>query len=310
MIAPEASRKRDRWSVAMRATTPSSTMMMAMTIPGGGGGGRGIAQCDLTAYAGAESAGSCLDKDTHTRRWTTAMTMATVITATIATTAAATTATTRAWWWNNRALEMKARMHVGLIHRQMAEEEELGKGGLPVQVGHANNVSSLCLVLSATPNGCTHQDKGKGERELPVQVGRFHNMSSLGLALSSVHHEFSREDTQQSSSFKICSVCARTLPHSDFSHRQYHSRLRKCKSCITQLDNNGTRGQVLLHNHRMSNGLVDGILHDVPGKKTQDQAICCTKDDRTVTCEILNLFLSKFPVKVIALPRERRVTAR
>jgi hypothetical protein len=34
------------------------------------------------------------------------------------------------------------------------------------------------------------------------------------------------------------------------------------------MNNNGTRGQVLLHNHCMSNGLVDGIfLHDVPGKK-------------------------------------------
>ena len=51
----------------------------------------------------------------------------------------------------------------------------------------------------------------------------------------------------------------------------------------------------------MSYGLVDGILHDIPGKKTQDQAICCIKDDWTVTREILNQFLSTFPVKVMLL---------
>ena len=51
----------------------------------------------------------------------------------------------------------------------------------------------------------------------------------------------------------------------------------------------------------MSNGLVDGILHDVPGKKSQDRAICCIKDDRTVTGDILSQFLSKFPVKVMLL---------
>jgi hypothetical protein len=51
----------------------------------------------------------------------------------------------------------------------------------------------------------------------------------------------------------------------------------------------------------MSNGLVDEILHAVPGKKTQDRAICCIKDDRTVTREILSKFLSTFPVKVTLL---------
>ena len=103
------------------------------------------------------------------------------------------------------------------------QDKSKGVGGLPVQVGRTHNVSSLGLVLSANCNGCTHQDKGKSKKGLPVQVGRFHNVSSLGLALSSVHHDFFREDTQQSSSFKICSVCARTLPHSDFSLRQHHS---------------------------------------------------------------------------------------
>ncbi len=170
-----------------------------------------------------------------------------------------------------------------------------------MQVGRTHNVSSLGLVLSANPNGCPrHQDKGKGEGRLPVQVGRTHNVSSLGLALSTMHHGRSREDTQLSC-FKICSVCARTLPHSDFSRKQHHSLLRKCKSCITQLDNSGTKSQVLLRNHRMSNGLVDGILHDVPGKKTQDRAIRCIKDDRTVSQDILTQFLTTFPVKVMRL---------
>ena len=186
----------------------------------------------------------------------------------------------------------------GCSHHQ---DKGKGVGGLPVQVGCTNNVSSLGLVLSAIPNGCPHhQDKGKGKERLPVQVGRTHNVYSLGLALSTMHHGQSREDTQLSG-FKICSVCARTLPHSDFSRKEHHSLLRKCKSCITQLDNSGTKSQVLLRNHRMSNGLVDGILHDVPGKKTQDRAIRCIKDDRTVSQDILTQFLTTFPVKVMRL---------
>jgi hypothetical protein len=92
------------------------------------------------------------------------------------------------------------------------------------------------------------------------------------LHLASSSANFNGCDTQLSR-VKICSVCARTLPHSNFSRKQHHSSLRKCKSCIRQLDNSGTRGQVLLRNHRMSNGLVDEILHNVPQKKTHDRAI-------------------------------------
>jgi hypothetical protein len=51
----------------------------------------------------------------------------------------------------------------------------------------------------------------------------------------------------------------------------------------------------------MSNGLVDGMLHEVPGKKTQDRAIRCIKDDRTVSRDILSQFLSTFPVQVMRL---------
>jgi len=49
----------------------------------------------------------------------------------------------------------------------------------------------------------------------------------------------------------------------------------------------------------MSNGLVDGMLNEVPGKKTQDRAIRCIKDDRTVSQDILSKFLSTFPVQVM-----------
>ncbi len=51
----------------------------------------------------------------------------------------------------------------------------------------------------------------------------------------------------------------------------------------------------------MSNGLVDGILHDVPGKKTKDRAILGIKYDQTVTHDILSQFLSTFPEKVMQL---------
>ncbi len=104
----------------------------------------------------------------------------------------------------------------------LLQEKGKGEGGLPVPVGCIHNVSSLGFALSANNNECPHQDKGKGEGGLPVQVGRIHNVSSLGLALSAKHHGFSREDTPLSG-FKICSVCSRTLPHSDFSRRQHHS---------------------------------------------------------------------------------------
>jgi hypothetical protein len=115
----------------------------------------------LTAYAGAESAGSWQDNGNRTWRWTTAMCLLDCMGGMTTTPSlllrgiedhdnglslllllssclvflpdasptdglTTTMATTRARQRDDRALEMKARAHVGSILRQMAEEELSG----------------------------------------------------------------------------------------------------------------------------------------------------------------------------------------
>ena len=79
---------------------------------------------------------------------------------------------------------------------------------------------------------------------------------------------------------KECFICTIALPMHAFSKRQWHKKgsisSRKCLSCIKKfLSDSGSLGPVLLRDHAMSNGLVDGLLHHVSGKIIRDRAMQC-----------------------------------
>jgi hypothetical protein len=91
-----------------------------------------------------------------------------------------------------------------------------------------------------------------------------------------------------------------------FSKRQWHKKgsisSRKCLSCIKKfLSDSRSLGPVLLRDHAMSNGLVDGILHHVSGKIIRDRAIQCDLIDREVANKLCHDFLSRFKVLSISV---------
>ena len=80
---------------------------------------------------------------------------------------------------------------------------------------------------------------------------------------------------------KMCFICTILLPMQAFSKRQWqwHNKKgsnssRKCISCIKKfLSKSGSIGHVLVRDHALSNGLVDGKLHHVSGKIIKDPAM-------------------------------------
>jgi hypothetical protein len=71
------------------------------------------------------------------------------------------------------------------------------------------------------------------------------------------------------------------LPLSTFLNSQHCRKVQKCIACVTNIAAAGATGCSLLLDQCMSNGLVDGKLHQAPGRKVQDQAIQCNPHDRT-----------------------------
>ena len=51
-----------------------------------------------------------------------------------------------------------------------------------------------------------------------------------------------------------------------------------------------------MRDHALSNGLVDGSLHHVPGKIIKDRAMRCNVVDREVANKLYHDFLSRFQV--------------
>ena len=103
---------------------------------------------------------------------------------------------------------------------------------------------------------------------------------------------------------KMCFICTISLPMWAFSKRQWqqHNKKgsnssRKCNACINVfLSKSGSTGNVLVRDHALSNGLVDGNLHHLPGKKIKDRAIRCEFIDREVANKLYHDFLSRFKV--------------
>ena len=89
-----------------------------------------------------------------------------------------------------------------------------------------------------------------------------------------------------------------------FSKRQWQKHFkkgskssRKCNSCINVfLSKSGSKGNILVRDHALSNGLVDGSLHHVPGKIIKDRAMRCNVVDREVANKLYHDFLSRFQV--------------
>ncbi len=101
---------------------------------------------------------------------------------------------------------------------------------------------------------------------------------------------------------KMCFICTIFLPMQAFSKRQWqwHNKKgsnssRKCISCIKKfLSKSGSIGHVLVRDHALINGLVDGKLHHVSGKIFKDRAMQCQLIDREVANNLSHDFLSKF----------------
>ncbi len=136
---------------------------------------------------------------------------------------------------------------------------------------------------------------------------RNENVSSPGLALRaniiqilsspSLAPQSNNKDDSTIKKLKLCSICSMYLPLITFSNSQHRCKVRKCIACITNIAAAGATGCSLVCDHCMSNGLVDGKLHQAPGRKVQDRAIWCDPHDRTKAGELLLQFLSKFSVK-------------
>jgi hypothetical protein len=93
-------------------------------------------------------------------------------------------------------------------------------------------------------------------------------------------------------------------PNACILMRQWHKKgsisSRKCLSCIKKiLSDSRSLGPVLLRDHAMRNGLVDGILHHVSGKIIRDRAMRCDLINREVANKLCHDFLSRFKVSSI-----------
>ena len=103
---------------------------------------------------------------------------------------------------------------------------------------------------------------------------------------------------------KMCFLCTISLPKQAFSKRQWQKHIKKgskssmkCNSCINLfLSKSGSKGNILVRDHALSNGLVDGSLHHVPGKIIKDRAMRCKVVDREVANKLYHEFLSRFQV--------------
>jgi hypothetical protein len=75
-------------------------------------------------------------------------------------------------------------------------------------------------------------------------------------------------------------------------------RARKCSSCLQEIaTNGGSMAMILLQEHSMmSNRLVDGQLHCVPGKMRLDRASRAHPEDRINAKQVLCNFITKFNV--------------
>ncbi len=80
-----------------------------------------------------------------------------------------------------------------------------------------------------------------------------------------------------------CVTCATMKHREDFSYQQWRkpNNAKKCLSCVQHLMSDGCpAGRILIREHAMSNRLVDGKLHYVPGKKVKDSAACPSAKDK------------------------------
>ena len=108
----------------------------------------------------------------------------------------------------------------------------------------------------------------------------------------------------------MCFLCTNTLEKHAFSKRQWQRHnnsnvsisSRKCLSCIEKLlKKTGSIGHVLVRNHALSNGLVDGKLHLHEGKKIKDRSMRCQIIDREVANAMYCDFITKFKVSSMSV---------
>jgi hypothetical protein len=55
-----------------------------------------------------------------------------------------------------------------------------------------------------------------------------------------------------------------------FSKKLWKKKKGRCVSCVEEFTKAGSVRMILQRNHSTSNGIVDGVMHQVPGKKVRD----------------------------------------
>jgi hypothetical protein len=94
-----------------------------------------------------------------------------------------------------------------------------------------------------------------------------------------------------------CVTCAIMKRREDFSYQQWSkpNNAKKCLSCVQHLMSDGcSAGWILIREHAMSNRLVDGKLHYVPGKKVKDRAARPSAKDKKEAQQGLDSFDYQF----------------
>ncbi len=89
-----------------------------------------------------------------------------------------------------------------------------------------------------------------------------------------------------------CLTCKKYLLMNSFSNKQWKKKKGRCVSYVEELTKAGSVGILLQHNHSNSNGIVDGVMHQEPGKKVRDQAIQAYSRDRKEATAILKGFFT------------------
>lgn len=76
-----------------------------------------------------------------------------------------------------------------------------------------------------------------------------------------------------SSRTQVCSTCATLRERQLFSKRQWTlGASRRCKECVLKFEDSGERGLIVMGEHRLSDGMVDGKKHRAPGRKVRDRS--------------------------------------
>ena len=86
------------------------------------------------------------------------------------------------------------------------------------------------------------------------------------------------ENKRRPPKMRVCYSCQENLSADDFVSSQWRTG-GKCITCVRSIlrgkgkDDTATKNHVLVVDHEMSTGLIDGEIHIAPGKKAKERAV-------------------------------------